>query len=70
MGSVPLQPRARWAVVVGRRMLVVTQDDRARLLPDDHPVELPRDLVASRQAPQVTTQGLVLGGRLWRWVAR
>jgi hypothetical protein len=68
--TLTLASRVRWAAPLGAQLLVATQDGEARLLPEDRRVDLPPALTQSRQAPQVTTHGLQLGDRLWRWATR
>jgi hypothetical protein len=65
--AIALSSPARWALPFGDQLLVVTHDGSARLYPGGEVLALPRELTQSRQAPLMTADGLVLGGRLWRW---
>ncbi len=64
---ITLPSPARWALPFGDRLLVVMHDGTARFYPGGQELALPRDLTQSRQAPLMTSDGLVLNGRLWRW---
>jgi hypothetical protein len=66
--TIPLSNPARWAVPLGTSLLIASQDGSALLMPQGTAVQLPSELLRSRQAPQATPNGLLLGQRLWRWL--
>jgi hypothetical protein len=64
---IQLAAPARWVTPLANELLVLTTDGMARLQPSGRQVTLPADLARSRQAPQASAEGLVLGDRLWPW---
>lgn len=64
-----LPASARWLAPCGDGVVVALLDGRCLRYPGGTPVELPAAVTAG-DAPAATAEGLISGGKLWRWRER